>query len=76
MSEKSDETIEEARLEYQKAVVEHDRILDKYVPIRPVQLGQPMVAGEPITKEALEEIKEAEINMLKALEKFDKILGL
>jgi ornithine carbamoyltransferase len=76
MNETNDERIEQARIEYQKAVEEHDRILDKYVPCRPAHPGKERIVGEPFTQQAMKEIEEAENRMLEALKKFDKLLGI
>ena len=76
MSDISNEKADKALREYLEAVENHDRIVDKYFPLRPVVPGVPITFGEPITKAALEELEEAETKVTEALNKWHKLLGL
>jgi hypothetical protein len=76
MSDISNKKAEEALREYLEAVENHDRIVDKYFPIRPVIPGKPIVTGEPLTEAAVKELEEAEAKVAEKLKKWNKLLGL
>lgn len=76
MSDVSNKKADEALREYLEAVENHDRIVDKYFPVRRVIPGVPIIPGEPITEAALKEIEEAETRVAETLKKWHKLLGL
>jgi hypothetical protein len=76
MDNASERKKEEALREYLEAVDNHNRILDKYFPMRPLVPGKPITFGEPITPAAFKEIEEAETKVAKALEKWHRLMDL
>ncbi|MBA7585024.1 hypothetical protein ES708_26994 [subsurface metagenome] len=76
MSDISNKKAEEALREYLEAVENHDRVVDKYFPVRPVIPGKPIAAGEPLTEASIKELEEAEAKVAGTLKKWHRLLGL
>ncbi len=56
--------------EYVESVNKYNQLLDRYVPVRQVEPGKPIISGEPLTEAALRELEEAEAKVAETQKKW------